>query len=304
MNIKEYIHKLRPKVSDTTAKTYASLVKSMFYKGNDKDVEFNLKWFETPENVFEVLKDKPVQVRKTNLAAVVVLLDRKGTTEYSKVMNTDADATKAQYAKQEKTEKQTKNWMDFAEVKALWQTKYDKVKHLLNRTKGPELDSGEKHDLMKFMALTLTTGIFFPPRRSEWITMKVSNYDPEKDNYIDLKGNKFVFNQYKTAKTMGREEVGFPKEFRTLLLRYLKHVDNDYLLFNTQGKPFTNAALAQQLNSIFGKRISTGMLRHIWISNKYKDMPSLADLKETADSLGHSTDRMMEYIVRDKVNDA
>lgn len=303
MNIIEHIKEKRPNLAGATVKTYASLLKSMFYKAHDKDVPFNVEWFEDSEAVLAVLADKTPQTRKTNIAAVVVLLDKKKNPEYSKVMSADADYTKEQYAKQEKTEKQSKNWMDFADVKAMWQTKYDKLKHILARKEA--IDEDEKHDLVKFMIMTVASGIFFPPRRSEWISTKVSNYDPKTDNYLDLKNSQFVFNKFKTAKTMGQEVVKFPKEFRTILMRYLKIVDiNDHLIFNTHGKPYTNAGLAQQLNTIFGKKISTGMLRHIWISNKYKDMPSLAELKETADSLGHSPERMMEYIVRDKIYDA
>lgn len=296
MNLPEYIKEKRPNISAATVKTYVSLLRSMFYKVHDKQVEFNPKWFDDSEAVLSVLADKTPQSRKTNLAAVVVLLDRKGCTEYSKVMNQDADTTKEQYSKQEKTEKQAKNWMDFADVQRLWQAKYNKLKHIINRAKAEPLDAHDKHEMVKFMTLTITSGVFFPPRRSEWITLKVANYDPKTDNYLDLKSGEFVFNNFKTAKTMGQEKVKFPKEFRTILVRYLKYIDNDYLIFNTNGKPFTNAGLAQQLNTIFGKNISTSMLRHIWLSNKFKDMPSIKELEATADSLGHSVGTMLEYI--------
>jgi len=37
-------------------------------------------------------------------------------------------------------------------------------------------------------------------------------------------------------------------------------------------------------------------LRHIYISDKFKDMPSLKELQETASALGHSVPQMLEYI--------
>lgn len=297
MDLKKLLKEKRPNVSDATIRTYSSLLKGLFYKAHEKSVEFNPDWFKHSEPVIEILKDKTPQTRKTNLAAIIVLLDGKGCEPYTKLMNTDADYTKEQYMKQEKTDKQKTNWMSFDEVQSLWRDKYESVKHLLNSKKS--LDSSQVRQLVLFMILTLTSGVYFPPRRSEWVSMKIKDYNKEKDNYICMKTNQFVFNQYKTAKSLGQEVVPFPKEFRVILLKYLKHIDNPYLIFNSQGNELTNVQLTQQLNSIFGKNISTSMLRHIYLTAKFENMPSLKELKSTADSLGHSVETMMEYIKKD-----
>jgi hypothetical protein len=82
-----------------------------------------------------------------------------------------------------------------------------------------------------------------------------------------------------------------------MLNRYLKKVgDREYLIFNTRGNQLSNAALTQMLNAAFGKKIGTSMLRHIFLSDKFKDIPKLAELQSTADSLGHSVGQMLEYI--------
>jgi integrase len=126
--------------------------------------------------------------------------------------------------------------------------------------------------------------------------MKVKNYNTKTDNYLDMKTNSFIFHNYKTAKSLGTEKVEFPKEFKAILSKYLKKIDNEYLIFNTKGQPLTNVLLTQQLNSIYGKKISTSMLRHIYLSHKYKDMPSLKDMEQTSKALGHSVETMLEYI--------
>jgi integrase len=293
--LKKLIREKRPNVTDSSVKTYASLLKNLYYKDEaNKDKPVDVDWFKDAKNVLPMLKEKTPQTRKTNLAAIIVLLDGKAPKEYVDLMNNDADKTAEQYAKQEKTEKQEENWLDYTDVVDLWNAKYKKIKGILYNSE-PK-DKREEQELVKFMAMTVTGGIFFTPRRSEWIFLKLKNYDPKTDNYVDMKNSQFVFQKYKTAKVYGEEVVPFSKEFKAIMSRYIKCVDNDYLLFNSKGEPMTNVNLTQMLNSIYGKKVSTSMLRHIYLSHKFKDMPSLHELQDTAKGMGHSVSQMMEYI--------
>ena len=75
---------------------------------------------------------------------------------------------------------------------------------------------------------------------------------------------------------------------------------SDYLLINNQGKPVSQSRIASWLNDIFGGRqISTSMLRHIYLSDKYKDV-DLQDLTDTANAMGQ-TDirRTLKYVNKD-----
>lgn len=295
MDLKAKLKELRPEASVATIRTYNSLLKGMFYKKHPKIEDIDIDWFKKTDQVLDTLKDKTPQSRKTNLAAVIVLLGGKGCEKYVEVMNADADHTAAEYKKQEKTEKQKENWIDWSEVKQLWEKNSVEANRLLALKE--ELSPKQVNDLVKFMVLTLTIGIYFPPRRSEWVSMKLKDYDTEKDNYIDFKKGEFVFNSYKTKKSLGQERIPYPKKFKLFLNRYLKKVgDREYLIFNTKGSPLSNATLTQMLNTIFGKKIGTSMLRHIFLSDKFKDVPSLVEMQKTADSLGHSVGQMLEYV--------
>jgi len=293
--LKKIIREKRPNIADSSVRTYSSLLKNLYYRDEkNKDKPIDLNWFKDSDNVLPLLEDKTPQTRKTNLAAMIVLLDGKAPKKYVDMMNTDADKTKENYEKQEKTDKQEQNWIDYEDVVDLWNSRYKKMKTILYNSE-PK-DKREKQELSRFMAQTVTGGIFFTPRRSEWIYVKVRNYDPKTDNYLDMKNNEFVFQKYKTAKQYGEERVTFPKEFKAILARYIKCVDNDYLLFNKNEAPMTNVNLTQSLNSIYGKKISTTMLRHIYLSHKFKDMPSLVELQDTAKGMGHSVAQMLEYV--------
>jgi integrase len=298
--LKVLIREKRPNITDTSVKTYASVLKNLFYKDTaNKEKNINIEWFKDTDKVIPILKDKPTQTRKTILAAIIVLLDGKAPTEYVDMMNGDAKSVAETYSKQEKTEKQEKNWIDYEDVVNLWNAKYKKVKPLLYST--DDKDKKEIREMINFMALTLTSGIFFTPRRSEWIYLKVRNYNPKEDNYLDVKNNQFVFNKYKTAKTIGEEKIPYPKEFKAILTRYLKFVDNDYLIYNAEGRQMSSVNLAQLLNKMYDKEISTTMLRHIYLTHKFKDLPALKDLKEAAQGMGQKQiETMLEYVKNDK----
>jgi hypothetical protein len=72
---------------------------------------------------------------------------------------------------------------------------------------------------------------------------------------------------------------------------------NDYLLFNNDGGQLTNTRLTQKLNKIFdGLKLSTSMLRHIYLTDKYKDIPAINELKQTASDMSHSVAEALEYV--------
>jgi hypothetical protein len=120
--------------------------------------------------------------------------------------------------------------------------------------------------------------------------------DPiEKDNYI--KGRKFVFNTYKTAKTYGQQQVDINPKLFSLLTRWKKmYPQQKYLLETTTGRKLQNNDITRILNKIFGKKISVNMLRHIYISDEIlENMPKLTELEKKAEDMGHSVQNQILY---------
>ena len=297
--IKERLVQQRPTISKSSVNTYASLLKSLYLKAHPNLDNINLDWFKNEEEVLKHLEDKAPNCRKTILAATIVLngkdFDNKqlvtqmnnDSTEYSKFIQT-----------QKKTEKQDENWLDFSQVKEVESNLFKEVKPLLNQ-KTP-LDDYYRNKLNRWMACAVSSGVYFVPRRSEWIYLKLEGVDTEKDNYIDLKNNEFVFNQYKTAKTYGKETLKYPAEFATILKKYLNKVKGQKYLIeyakNNVPKPLTASAYTLLLNDVYNKKISVSMLRHIYLSNIYKDMPALKKMEQTAEQMGHSLNQALEYV--------
>jgi integrase len=50
------------------------------------------------------------------------------------------------------------------------------------------------------------------------------------------------------------------------------------------------------LNEVFGKAISTNLLRHIYLTEHYKNIPAIADMQELARDMGHSSAQAMEDV--------
>jgi integrase len=295
--LKEIIMRNRPTVARTTVATYLSVLKNLFYSVHDPTEKINVDWFRDQDAVLKAVESHPVRSRKTYLSAVLVINNGRFNDKILEKVAEDRETTKKMDSSNEKTPKQAEAWMDYDEVKEVWNQSYGRVKHLLNSrstiTRRPDLN-----ELADFMLLTLTTGIFFPPRRSEWAQVKIKNFDATKDNYVDIKNGTIVLNCYKTCKTYGPEKVLLPKEFKAILKKYLAVLPEtqENLLYDSHDKPTNSVKVAHRLNTLFGRKISTSMLRHIYASKRAEMLPALREIQADAEKMGHSLAQHIDYI--------
>ena len=281
----------KPKISDNTSRTYASLLNSLFYSHHDKSSEMNCEWFENQEHIIKLLGEKKPSSRKTTFAALIALC--KNNDKYKNEMMSDAKVYQKFIDSQTKTEKQEENWKSYDDIVSIYNSYFKKVKPLLNSKTQLEDDDFKK--LQDFIILALTSGVFIPPRRSlDWCELKIKNINKAEDNYIE-KG-KFYFNKFKTAKFYNCQEVEIPKALSSILNKYIKLNPYDYLLTDVKGNKLTSVKLTHRLNNIFGNNISTSMLRHIYLSDKLKNAPAIQELKNLSNEMGNSPTQVMEYV--------
>jgi hypothetical protein len=291
--IEERIKANKPNISASSIKTYKSLLKNLYYKHHDKETKMNCDWFDEQDQVIETLKDKPASARKTYLASLMSVAKKND--KYKTLITKDIKETNDFNKTQTKTKTQDENWKDFSQIKEIVDAHYEKVKGLLKSK--DVLSKEDFNKLQDFIILALTSGVYIPPRRSQdWVLMKWQNYDKEKDNYLDLKAGKFIFNIYKTSKFYDRQETIIPKAFKAILKKFVSFSKSDYLIINNKNEPFTIQRLTQKLNSLFDGKISTSMLRHIFLSDKLKDIPKLTELENLSNDMGHSVMQQLEYI--------
>ena len=128
--------------------------------------------------------------------------------------------------------------------------------------------------------------------------MKIRKYNPKEDNYY--KAGKFYFNRYKTAAKYGLQVVEVPQNLQTLLKRWIKmNTESNYLLFSSNKNPLSSPQINRILNKIFGKNISCDVLRHVYLTNYYKNIPKLTDMEKLSQEMGHSVNQAMLYVKKD-----
>jgi len=288
-DIIEMVKKNRPHLNANSLKTYKSILKNIYDKCYD-DKEYKLENFDKDESILKHLTDMPYNKRKTVLASLSVLTNNKN---YNTQMLKDIHEFNENEMKQEKTPQQQENMIEPEEVEKIFNTLGEHAKIILKKDK---LTPTDLNELMKWVMVALTGGIFQAPRRSiDFGNMKWRNYDSEKDNYVDIKNGKFVFQNYKTAKQYEKQENEISKPLKLILNKWFKVCDCDYVLFDNKKQPLTSPQMTHRLNEIFGKKISTSMLRHIYATKKFGSV-NLKELAETATEMGNSPMQLLKYV--------
>jgi hypothetical protein len=303
MNFADDIKKSKPNISAGSLKTYNSLLRSV-YKGafgaTDKPDVGN---FKKSKEVMEFLESKPFNVRKTYLAALLSIApDEK---VFKETMMNDIKSYSDDIKKEEMTPKLAESAISQTEIDGITADLKQNADVLFKKKAHRVVDL---MDIQNYIILSLYNGHVVPRRALDYCAMLYQNYDTEKDNYVDFKKNKLVFNQYKTAQKMGKElkgrqELDLPLALKKILQKWIalipKEVDN--LLFNTSLEPLTNVSLNQRLNGIFGGKKSVNSLRHFYLTKNYKElMEETQRMSADMQAMGSSIDQAKNYV---RIND-
>ena len=297
------IQKNRPHLAISSAKTYVSIIRNLSKQMNI-DLSTPDKVINHTDDIVEHFKDLEPKLRKTRLSALIVFLDNpKEITEdalktmdvFRKQMMKDGAQYSQELRLQEKTPKQEDGWMDWNDIIANYKNLEKEVSYFKTQT---SLTKQQFKRVQMFVLLSCL--LLIPPRRStDYVMFKIRNEDINKDNFMETKGRKsyFVFNTYKTAKKYGKETIEIPTALKNIINRWKLINKNDYLLVNSNMDKKINAT---QLNSMlydyFNKPLSTSLIRHIFLSEKYKNVPALQEMQKTADEMGHSLTQALEYV--------
>ena len=134
-----------------------------------------------------------------------------------------------------------------------------------------------------------------------WL-VKTDNVNSKKNGTIGTPYFKFVFNEYKTAKVLGKREIDLPLALRKLyddyLRKYTMYNDDEGTPFETRrvftlknGSPMDKNNLSKILSRNFkrelDKNISTTILRKIFYGSKYNKV-DLENITKDAANAGHS----------------
>jgi hypothetical protein len=287
MEISKQLKISRPNLSDSSIKTYTSLLQTVYNNIFKKD-KINMTDFKNIDKILNHLKNiKPV-TRKTILSALYVLTKND---DYKINMLEDIKENDIIQEKQEKTETQKNNWLET-----------DKLNETLEELKNKALHAYKTKDyqtIQQYILIALLSGKYIPPRRAkDYTEFKIKNITTN-DNYI--KGNKLYFNNYKGSDKKGTQIIDIPLELKRILTKWIKLNPTDYLFFDTHNNKLSNVTLNQRLNKIFGSKISVNAMRHTFLTDKHKDtVKNIDELKKDMKMMGSSIIQARVYIKNDK----
>jgi len=289
MNIKEKIMENKPAISDSSVKTYNSILTNLYQHvyGND---DYDMINFNNTKTILKHLSDRNPKQRKTILAALVVLTDNK---LYRDQMLSDIESAQIDSHQQEKTEKQKSNFIDGNLIGKI----IEKLKKRTNVLyKQGNLSYHEIQEIQNYIIMVLFSGQYIAPRRAkDYTEFKIKNINKDHDNYIDK--NELVFNNYKTAKTYAQQRIPLPKQLKTILNKWIKINDTEYLLFDIHHKKLSNVTLNQRIEKIVGKKMGVNGFRHTYMSEKYQSsIKDDKDMKDDFKAMGSSIHQKDVYI--------
>lgn len=297
MSIRETLKQNRPDLSLGSLRTYNSIISNLAKQLNTK--------FDSPKDVcknhkqiLDHLKDVNPKLRKTRLSALVVFCDKENkevADKFRDLMLDDGKKADDEMKEQKMNDKQKEAFIPYEDVMGLYNKLEKEVAPLLKMDK---LDKNQFHRVQMYVLLSCL--LLIPPRRSlDYTEFKIKNVDKEKDNYMTVIKRKpyFVFNVYKTAKKYKQQQVEIPNKLKLIIDKWTKLNPSDYLLVNTRMTDKINPTqLTNLLYGFFNKPISTSILRHIYLSHVYKDVPEIKKMEERAEAMGHSMDQALEYV--------
>lgn len=286
----KYIKEKRPNLKESSIKTYYSILSSLYNKiYSNKDYE--IKNFDDYKKILDYLKDKEFNKRKTILSALYILTDNEN---YKKKMIEDIEKYNNNNDKQIMSDKMKENWVEVDFIKEKL-NKYEEDYNFLYKKKNK--DYKDYNNMLNYIILLLYSGLYIQPRRSkDYIDFVIKDIDEKKDNY--LKGNKLIFTSYKTNKFYGVQEIPIDLKFKNILLKWIKINPTKYLLFDSNYNKLNAIQLNQRLNKMFdNKKISVNQLRHIFLTDKYKEQIEIKkEIKKDMENMGSSINQFTTYV--------
>ena len=276
------------KLSDNTKSLYR---RNLVRLNNDKPFK-NLKFLAKTKDILAKLESMVSNTQRTYLISIVSVArhmeDKKLYDFYYPLM---MEINKKLSNNTDKSKKQEENWLSHDDV-------LEVQKHLVKVLPKSFTKSADYEKLLDLMILSLYT--LTPPRRNldylNMLVVKPSEDEADKNNY--MWEGKFYFRNYKTAKTYKQQVESIPDELQKVIDMYMsEHPDVPEFLVRSNGSPLkTSNDITRRLNKIFGRNISSSMLRNIYLTSKYSN--TMNDMKNDVEKMGTSSNTAQHNYIK------
>jgi len=274
-------------LTDNTRRLYN---RNLIALNNDKPPK-SLKFLTKTKDILAKLEQLNPNTRRTYIIAIISAVKPNEKKLYEFYYPYMIAVNKQLQNNTKKTEKQEENWMSYEEVMEVQNHMFKYLPKVIKHTT-------DYDKLLDLVILSLYTLI--PPRRNkDYIEMVVGKPEDDKKNYYH--DGKFIFNVYKTARTHGSQEETIPEDLQKILDVYMQNRpdNNDNFLVRYNGQPLkTSTDITKRLNKIFGRNISSSMIRNIYLSSKYSD--TMNDMKNDVSAMGTSVNVASKNYIKDE----
>jgi len=294
----------------------------------------NLNFLKDVEAIQKKLDEQKPNTRRTYIISIVSLLKSmidqpKMKKLYDRYYPSLEAINKDLKTSNEKTPKETDNWLSQEEIKS----KFDELKTIfteLMESKSKKISEAQYNKLLDLVVLGLyvlqrprrnmdyqdmvvTTLKVKVPKTAKAVTPAPAEHESKEEsptktmsNVLNLADNKFEFNNYKTKGCYLQQTESLDFELRQIIDLYLKYhplakemkKESVPFIVSYDGKAFTNNNdFTRLLYKIFGKKIGVSMLRKIFLTDKYKDIAD--EMKKDATSMATSISTIQDHYIKE-----
>lgn len=316
LNLKEMLLLKRPHLKSGSVINYVICLEKLHQRMNNGARTFDsLEWLSNSKPVLDEIATMNPNTKRNYLNSVIVFFSTvKGHDEtpawkaYTDARDELNQAFAEEQLKNRKTERQEQNWITAHEFDKVIKSYESLIKrHRILYAKPTDIQKDELERLQDYVLLRLYREI---PSRNDFADIKIMNpkeYVNEhtnNDNYL-IHGRSqmhFMLHNWKTKRNdMDSRKIDVPPDLRRLIRAYIRKLDGrPYLFQNTRGGPLNRNGLTKLFTRLFkrfypDKNISTSLMRHIFITNKYAEVSK--EMAQDQNNLGHGEQQQKAYII-------
>lgn len=303
--LSDTIKKNKPSIRETSIKQYTNQLRKFLEKINKSPDDINKNSTELLKD-FNKLEDLSDNTKKNILISLMVFANDDAKKNYEPVLNKYNNAYFKKMSEGYNDSQKDKQNISFNDLMKVLED-YKKKANDIIKDKKQEI-TNKDHDILTAYIL-LELYLNQAPLRNDYKDVLISNSprvskketDDKNNNYYVVSTGTFVINNYKTSGSNGSIIFNVNSDLKKFIKRYISYSpDVKFLFYNQNMEPYSSSAFTNKISKIFkdaiGTPLSTTMIRHIYLTNKYGDLKK--EMYKDAKMMGHSTDTQQGIYVK------
>ena len=314
-NLRDEIKLRRENITESTLKIYLSNLSKL----NNKEPIENLDFLKDVDAMEKFFSKYAIPTQRNYITSILVALSIYDSGEnwdewqpiykkYKKILEDKTSDYQKNIESHKKSKKQEENWVSRKE-----QLKLINLYRKQLRDMNFSPDNVSKTGFRIYQNLLVVALYYYqPPRRLDYAPMKIiytRDDDDGKSNFLLVHHRfkkYFIFNDYKTFKIYGKQEVAVKDKKLHKILNEWIDVNKDKkvnsLFFNTKGNAMSRNSLGKLITEAYKPsgvpNVTANILRHVFASEVVGvEMIDIdKNRKQIAKEMGHSTEEQLNYI--------